>query len=227
MKQTLIGMIAFFQMMAIHSFAQSTFKPVTFKNSLRPSLNLSLTSEPKTTEETILAKLKETGYKPEKNGSFLNKKNKQEGFYSFSGVQLPELNNQKLDLYFRVDPVEGDSSFRSSISLMVSKGYENFVSPETDSLTFNASQNFLNTFTSKTEAYQLNKQLDEQKKTIATAEKKWKDLRDKQEDARKKIEQLQADMKNWQQEEIAQQKEVDNQRAVLQSLESKRAAVKQ
>src|SRR5215210_4224055 len=102
MKKIIMGIIALSQMMAIHSFAQSTFKTVTFKNSLRPSLNLSLISETKNAEETILAKLKETGYKPEKNGSIFNKKNKQEGFYSFSGVQLPELDNQKLDLYFRV-----------------------------------------------------------------------------------------------------------------------------
>lgn len=226
MKKTIIGMIALFQMMAIHSFAQSTFKTVNFKNSLRPSLNLFLASEPKNAEETILAKLKETGYKPEKTGGFLNKKNKQDGFYSFSGVQLPELDNQKLDLYFRVDPVDGDSSYRSSILLLVSKGYENFVSPETDSLTFNASEKFLNSFTSKTEAFQINKQLEDQKESITVSEKKWKDLRGKQEEARNKIVQLESDIKNWQQEEIAQQQDVDKQRSALQDLEAKRAAVK-
>jgi hypothetical protein len=227
MKKVVFGIIALFQIMAIHSFGQSNFKTVMFKKILRPSLSLNLSSESKNAEETILAKLKETGYKPEKNGSFLNKKDKQEGFYSFSGVTLPELDNQKLDLYFRVDPIEGDNDYRSSISLIVSKGYENFVSPETDSMTFKAAENFLNTFTSKTEAFQINKLLDEKKKSIAVSEKKWKDLRDKQEDARKKIAQLEADIKNWQQEEIAQQKDVDNQRSELQNLESKRAAVKQ
>lgn len=109
------------------TFGQSASKSVQFMNALRPALTLPLTFNPQTAEETILAKLKETGYKPEKSGNFLNKKNKADGFYKFTGVVLPELVNQKLDLYFKVDPMEVDS-FRSSITLLVSKGYDNFVS---------------------------------------------------------------------------------------------------
>lgn len=209
------------------SFAQSSFQQVKFKDALRPSLNLPLAYEAKIAEETILAKLKETGYKPEKSGNMFNKKNKQEGFYTFSGVQLPELANQKLDLYFKVDPISGDKENRSSISLMVSKGYENFVSPETDSETFSASEKFLNSFVGRTDVFQVNKQIEEQKKGITASEKKWKDLRTKQEDATKKITQLESDIKNWQQEEISQQQDVDKQRLLLKELEDKRAAIQQ
>ena len=101
----------------------------------------------------------------------LIKKNKQDGFYTFSGVQLPELANQKLDLYFRVDPINGDNNNRSSISLMVSKGYENFVSPDTDSATFLASEKFLNSFVGKTDAFQVNRQIEDQIKSITASEK--------------------------------------------------------
>lgn len=206
--------------------AQSTYEQVKFKDALRPSLNLPLAFEVKTAEETILAKLKETGYKPEKNGNMFNKKNKQEGFYTFSGVVLPELSNQKLDLYFKVSPVEGDKNNRSAISLMVSKGYENFVSPEKDSSTFNAAEKFLNGFTVATDEYQVNKQMDEQKKLISASEKKWNELRKKQEDARNKVTQLESDIANWHQEEILQQQEVDKQRLILKGLEERRASVK-
>ena len=90
---------------AIPSFAQSSATNVEFKKVLRPALILPLTFNPETAEQTILAKLKETGYKPEKSGGFLNKKKKEEGFYKFPGVVLPEFANEQLDLYFKIDPL--------------------------------------------------------------------------------------------------------------------------
>jgi septal ring factor EnvC (AmiA/AmiB activator) len=110
---------------------------------------------------------------------------------------------------------------------MVSKGYENFVSQENDSATFIATKKFLNSFLNKTDMYAVGLEIDEQKKSLATSEKKWQDLRDKQQEGRKKITQLEADLKNWQQEEVNQQKEVDSQRAALQELEAKRSAIQQ
>jgi hypothetical protein len=67
--------------------------------------------------------------------------------------------------------------------------------------------------------------MEAQKVMIATSEKKWQDLRNKQEDARKKITQLEADIKNWQQEEQTQQQDVDSKRAVLKDMETKRSTI--
>jgi len=206
----------------IATFGQSTVNSVEYKKALRPALTLPLTFNSETAEQTILAKLKETGYKPEKSGGFLNKKNKEEGFYKFSGVVLPELVNQQLDLYFKVDPL--DSNNGSSITLLVSKGYENFVSAETDSATFAASERFLNGFVQNTNIYNINHQLEENKNNIATSEKKWKDLRDKQEEAKKKIIQLESDIKSWKADEVLQQQEVERLRNSEKELEAKRTS---
>ncbi len=205
------------------TFAQSSPKNVEFKKTLRPALTLPLAFNRETAEQTILAKLKETGYKPEKSGSFLNKKNKEEGFYKFTGVALPELINQKLDLYFKVDPMEVDN-YRSSITLLVSKGYDNFVSVETDSATFLASQNFLNGFVQKTNVYNINQQLEEKTQQIAKSERKWAELRDKQEDAKKKIARLESDIQLWHNEETLQQQDVERLRSELNNLEAKRTS---
>jgi hypothetical protein len=51
-------------------------------------------------------------------------------FYVFDNVQLPELNNQKLDLYFKVAKATSGNKEQSTVYLMVSKGYDNFVSPK-------------------------------------------------------------------------------------------------
>lgn len=224
MKQYSIFLLVFLLAGSFSTFSQSVFKNTEFKKKLRPSLALPLQNDAKSAEQTILAKLKETGYKPEKNGGFFNKSSKEEGFYKFSGVVLPELANQQLDLYFKIDATNNDANYRSSITLMVSKGYENFVSPEEDSTTFVASEKFLNGFVSNTEVFQLNKQMEQQKEIIAKSEKKWNEIRSKQEDARKKITGLESDIKNLQAEETKQQQDVDRQRSLLRELEVKRSS---
>lgn len=227
MKQKIFFAAVLLQLTALAAISQAVPKSITFKDQLRPALQLALPNESKTANETILAKLKETGYKPEKTGGFMNKKNKQEGFYVFSGVVLPELINQKLDLYFKVDDVNNNASERSAVTLMISKGYENFVSEENDSATFHAAEIFLNSFANKTDMYAIGVQIDDKKKELAASEKKWQDIRDKQEEARTKISQLEADLKNWQREEAYQQKDVDAQRSALKNLETSRAAKQQ
>jgi hypothetical protein len=224
MKQIFLFAFALLQLGVMSAFTQSASSNLNYKGALRPGLVLPLMYKTDIAEQTILAKLKETGYKPQMKGNMFSKKNKQEGFYVFTGVQLPELANQKLDLYFKVDPLDGNNSLNSSISLLVSKGYDNFVSPETDSATFGASERFLNSFVAETADFQLQKQMDEQKKTLADTENKWQKIRTKQDETRNKISQLEADLKNMQQEELTLQQEVDKQRSSLKDLEVKRSS---
>ena len=218
------GFLIFLLVGTITSFAQSTATNVEFKKVLRPALTLPLAFNPETAEQTILAKLKETGYKPEKSGSFLNKKKKEEGFYKFPGVVLPELANEQLDLYFKVVPLDNDSNNRSSITLLVSKGYDNFVSAGSDSATFNASENFLNSFVASTNVYNINQKLDEQKQSLVTSEKKWTDNRNRQAEAKKKIVELETEIKNLMEEEQLQQQEVEKLRTGLKDLETQRSS---
>jgi hypothetical protein len=227
MKQQFIMVAALLQLTALTSFSQSISKATNFNSQMRPALQLVLPNDSKTAEETILSKLQETGYKPEKNGGFLNKKNKQEGFYIFNGVELPELSNQKLDLFFKVEPLNNNTVDRSAITLMVSKGYANFVSLENDSSTFMAAEKFLNSFLYKTDVFAVEADIETKKKDVASSEKKWQNLRDKQEEGKKKIAQLEAEVKNWEQEEAAQQKEVNIQRSALKDLEARRSAIRQ
>jgi hypothetical protein len=218
----IISILTFLVLGTISLMAQSTASNVEFKKSLRPALTLPLPFNPETAEQTILAKLKETGYKPSKSGGFLNKKTKEEGFYKFPGVVLPELANQQLDLYFKVDRLDNDSSNRSAITLLVSKGYDNFVSDSSDSSMFLAAENFLNGFVENTNVYNINQKLDKQKQDLATSEKKWSDVRDRQTQAKRKITELESELKSLQEEEQLQQQEVEKLRSGVKDLEAQR-----
>jgi hypothetical protein len=172
-------------------------------------------------EGTILQKLKETGYTPETKGQLFWKKNKLDGFYVFNGVELAALNNQKLDMYFKVDPKSKKQRNQSIVYLLVSKGYDNFISPEADSATFAAATAFLNGFVAGTASYRLNLDIEEQEKVVKASEKKLADLEEDDKDLTRKIEELQAELRNKKDEKVMQEKEIANQKMKLEELKAK------
>jgi hypothetical protein len=172
-------------------------------------------------EGTILQKLKETGYSPETKGRLFWKKNKLDGFYVFNGITLPALNNQKLDMYFKVERESSSQKELSIIYLVVSKGYDNFISPEVDSATFLAATDFLNGFVANTASYRLNLDIEEQAKVLKSAENKLTNLQDDEKSLIKKIEGLQADLRNKKDDQVMQEKEIVNQKMKLEALKVK------
>ena len=205
----------------IPAFSQTTFTTITIKNKLQPGLVLHLPNNTDVAEGTILQKLKETGYSPETKGMSFWKQNKLDGFYVFNGIKLPALNNQKLDMYFKVERESSSQKEKSIIYLLVSKGYDNFISPELDSVTFAAATDFLNSFTATTASYRLNLDIEEQEKVVKNAETKLSDLQNDEKSQIRKIEELQADLRNKKNQQFIQEKEIANQKMKLQELKAR------
>lgn len=205
----------------VQASSQATFTTITINKNIQPGLVLHLPNNTDVAEGTILQKLKETGYSPETKGKLFWKKNKLDGFYVFNGITLPALNNQKLDMYFKVDPESKSQKDKSIIYLLVSKGYDNFISPEVDSATFIAATDFLNGFVATTASYRLNLDIEEQEKVVKNAEKKLSDLQDDEKSFVKKIEDLQADLRNKKNDQVMQEKEISNQKMKLEELKAK------
>jgi len=201
--------------------SQAAYSTITINQKAEPGLILQLPNNTEMAEGTILQKLKETGYSPETKGALFWKKNKQDGFYVFNGIQLPELSNQKVDMYFKVDRKSKKQKNESTIYMLVSKGYDNFISPEADSATYAAATKFLNGFLSGTASYSLNLDIGEQEKTVKNAEKKLANLKDDEKDIIKKIEDLQADLVKKKNDQVLQEAEIADQKVKLEALKTK------
>ncbi len=206
---------------SLTTFSQASFTPITINKNLQPGLVLHLPNNTEVAEGTILQKLKETGYSPETTGKLFWKKNKLDGFYVFNGITLPALNNQKLDMYFKVVPESKSQKEQSIIYMLVSKGYDNFISMESDSVTFLAATDFLNGFVATTASYRLNLDIEEQEKVVKNAEKKLANLQDDEKSLTKKIEEFQADLQKKKNEQLMQEKEIANQKVKLEELKAK------
>src|SRR5688500_19252406 len=130
----------------VPALSQASFTTVTINKNIQPGLVLHLPNNTDVAEGTILQKLKETGYSPETKGKLFWKKNKLDGFYVFNGISLPALNNQKLDMYFKVEKESKSQKEQSIIYMLVSKVYDNFISQEVNSDNFLTATEILNGF---------------------------------------------------------------------------------
>jgi hypothetical protein len=202
--------------------AQSSYTTIQFKNSMQPALVLELPNTATDVEGTILQKLKEIGYNPETEGHLFWKKNKIDGFYSFNKVRLPSLSTQQLDVYFKVVQKNVEEKSNSTLYLLVSSGTGTFASPVVDTLLWNNSKMFLNSFLEKTIAYNLEQNIMLQENTVRDSQKKFETLQLNEKDLAGKIKKYQGELANNQIRQKDQQLDIVNQQKLLESLQFKR-----
>lgn len=127
----------------------------------------------------------------------LGKMKKSDGFITYSAVIWNVTGNVKMDLYFKVD----GSKNKSTISVLASKGYDNFVSSNTDADIINNLKTYLNGFTDVIGAYKLSLEIKAQEDLIQKTEKDYGKVTDKTADLEKQklsLEQKITEQKNLQ-----------------------------
>lgn len=127
----------------------------------------------------------------------LGKSRSEKGFRSYQGTTWKEISPDQVDVYTRVDG-KGE---KSTIVILVSKGYNNFISTATDPDKVQKVQIFLNGFVKDVRAYQLKQSIALQEEVVKNAEKAYRkgvDDGEKMIREREKIEKDIADNKTYQ-----------------------------
>ncbi len=194
--------------------AQAVYQMVIYNERPEPGLMLLLPNKPDVVQNTILQKLEEIGYEPETKGSLFWKSDKINGFYIFKQVKLRDINNQTVDLYFKVEN-QTNNRRKSTLYMLISKGYDNFVSPQSDTAVYRAARRFLNGFVNETAAYKLNILIEEQKENLDDSQKKMKDLKEDSEKMQKNIEELKNDVIKNREEQEALESKIQQQQSLL------------
>jgi len=96
----------------------------------------------------------------------LANKKTQKGFYVFQGVNWTEIMPEKIDVYVRVD---GNNS-KSTAYIMISRGYDNFISAATDADAIDKLKNVLSSLTADIDEYEKAQALAAQQAAVAAAE---------------------------------------------------------
>jgi hypothetical protein len=204
----------------INSHSQSLSTNVIYNRVSRPALMLELPYNQEVSEGFIVSNLKKTGYDPESKGKLFWKQNKINGFYTFKGVKL-EGSDQMVDLYFRIDQKSRRIKDQSIIYLLVSKGNDNFITPDKDEDLYKLTQKLLNSFVSQSASYKLDMDVKAQEAEVKDAESKLEKQIDYEKELTKKIEQLQEDLKKNKMDQENQKLIIQNEKKKLTDLKSK------
>lgn len=161
--------------------------------------------------KTVLNKVAEQYFGENIKGR--RKKNKD--FYMYQGVNFTDIfGTEKGDLYYKVT----GNKKNAKLILLVSKGYDNFVSGGSDAQVAENAKNVLNNFEHQIEKYNKAQLIDEQKKLIAKSEKDHKSLLQDQKRAEKKLEDQQKDIEKLQEKIAKKAEEIEAQKKKLEEL---------
>lgn len=104
----------------------------------------------------------------------LGKRGSEKGFITYKGSTWTEIGADKMDIYAKV---EGKGNM-STVTMLVSKGYDNFISSGTDPEKVQKVQEFLNSFIKDARLYQLKLTIIAQEEAVKKAEKELKGTAD-------------------------------------------------
>lgn len=125
----------------------------------------------------------------------LGKKSSEKGYMAYKKTTWAAISPDKIDVYANVD----GKNDKSTITMLVSKGYDNFISTATDSDKVQKIEAFLNSFIKDVRAYQLRLSIAAQEEVVKKAEKAQRNTAedgDKLLKEKEKIEKQIADNKN-------------------------------
>ncbi len=165
-----------------------------------------------TTEEAIKAKMKSLGYTSKSS----------KGFEIYKGVKLAELGIDTYDMYFSVEKKSKKEKDKSIVTLLLSKGYDNFINEGTEPELFANAKVFVNNLVTNAAAIDLEKQIAEQEDVLKKADKKYNNAVDDGASLEKKKRQIEQDIVDNIKDQASKKNETEAQKQILETLKAKR-----
>jgi hypothetical protein len=197
---------------ALLGFAQARYTTTEFQKVMRPAIVADMPFPEKTVSNAIEDKMNKSGYKGKSVKSFT----------MYSGVHLNELGVGNYDMYYLVDRVSRKDKGNSTVTLMLSKGFDAFVSDSSDASVIESAKNYMNNLRDMVAAYDLEMQITEQEDVIKKADKKYNSLVDDGTDLQKKKRKIEEQIVENTAAQAVQKGEAEKQRQVLETLKAKR-----
>ncbi len=144
------------------------------------------------------------------------------GFTVYKGVKMPELGNDSYDLYFMADKKSKKEKESSTVTLLISKGFDSFVADSNDAKVVTNAKNYLDTLKNMIADYDLQQQVMAQEDVVKKADKKYAGYVDDAADLEKKRKKIEKDIEDNKKAQTDQQAEIDRQKTILETLRGKR-----
>ena len=198
-------------------FSQAYESSITYNKKKQKAIVLECGYPEEAAENAIIDKLKGLGNKSrEEKGMF----NGDKGFIVFRNAYVNDISDKDMDFIVKVERKSRKEKDMTNVYLVISKNGEDMLA-SSESYAEHAKE-FLNKLLPDIEVANLELKIKSQEDEVTKAEKKFKDLQDDQTSMEKKIKDLQDDLKKNAKSQEEQQKEIGNQRGLLDVLKGKR-----
>lgn len=144
------------------------------------------------------------------------------GFTVYKGVKLEALGKGEYDLYFAVDAKGRKDKDNSVVTLMISKGFDEFATEKGDETLISNAKDYLNDLRNTIAVYELEQRITEQDDVVKKNEKRSTALVEEAEDLQKQKKKLEKKIEDNKKEQEDQVKEMEKQKQVLETLKGKR-----
>ena len=192
--------------------AQSHLVTAEYQKNKTPGIENDSPFPEKTVTKTIEDHLMKLGYRGSNN----------KGYLIFKGVHMPEMGSNNYDLYFKTSRKSRKEKDATTVTMLVSAGYEKFIGDTTDALVIQNAKTYLDKLTSKVAAFDLEQQITDQEKLAEKSTKKLNSIISDGQDLEKKKNKLENEIINNLKDQANQKSVADKEQQILQTLKEKR-----
>lgn len=210
MKKMIIAASLFFY--CTNASAQARTVTTEYQKSMQPAVQVEVPYEEKTVANSLIEKFEKKGYKAKES----------KGYITFKGVRLSELGSGEYDLYFKVDRKSRQQKDVSTVTLLISSGYEKFVSESDNPDLYNNAKSLLNEHIGASAALDLENQIKEQEEVNKKADRKLADLAEDSTNLQKKKVKLDQDILDNSKKQELQRAEIEKQKQISEKLAARR-----
>jgi hypothetical protein len=192
--------------------AQSELTTVSYQKTDRQAVMNEIPFPEKTIMGAIDNKMEQMGYKGKSS----------KGFTVYKGVRMSDLGNGEYDLYFTADRKSRRNKDNSTLTLMISKGNDNFATEKNDAGLIDNAKKYLNNIIELITVFDLELQINDQQDLLTKADKKYNELIDDGQSLEKKRKSIEKDIEDNKKDQEKQQAEIEKQKLILETLKTKR-----
>ena len=149
--------------------------------------------------------------------TFSVKSSSSKGYRVFKAVSWPDVSTEKLDVYYKVDGRKG----KSEVTMLVSKGYDNFISNQSDAQAATGVKNFLAGLNVKVNEYTKNVAVAAGTKALEEAQKEYNKYAKKVEDLSKEKAKLEKEIADNQSKLAEREKDLNKAKSLLDAAQNK------
>lgn len=194
------------------AYSQARYAFIDFKDAQKPAIVNDFSYPESIVTKALQDKMQKLGYKGKDS----------KGFITYRNVTITELGTTAFDVYFKIDRKSRKEKDITSVTMLLSRGNENFVTEADDAQAINNAKYFLDNLIPNVQAFDLQKQISDQEDVVKKAEKKYKNLQDNGDDLQKRKRKIEQQIEENNKDQKDQQSEIQKQKQILDALQAKR-----